>query len=494
MVVNIETYKNFEISDNITLQCMPEDKNKERVIKKDLRKITYMEMKEYKKKDLLTEKETEKLLELTKTFRELKKPLMNEDIFYGFDDLADEYDYGRDIYREDVYETHPDLLIPFETRRLSYIPKGPFEEKFTKMDGYFTLGKTTDCLLKYKVNLTIKNPSEEEETERLKEEQKLQKKAKKKNKNKNKNIIDDNTIEEENLNKELKKYNVFNDSFNARLRNCYANKAKRKELKKDQISFPMHGVKVRVYILRALNLTAQDNMAGYENFLSGFASYCKANSYLELILGHKYDIEGNKQIKYHDDVLNYVPNTLNPSYFKYFELDGDLPQDWKLTINVRTKKEGQIGKGSLIGSTTIDIEDRYIGEKKNLKITSLKSYEDVLNVELETGDEREIVPKLSLIASKLEDIKTMVVPIEYRPLHHPERRTAQGILEMFIEVMSIHTAKLIKPAKIEPPPPQEFELRFVIWECKNLFQLNKVMSVFLTVAYKPEGWLSSVSL
>lgn len=490
LVVKLETYKNCEISDIIELSCMPKDKNNEKEVKKILRKNIFLQMKEIKKLDFLDEKETEKLLDLTQKYRELKKPLMNEDIFYGFDDLADEYDYGRDIYREDVYETHPDLKIPFQTKKLMYIPQGIFEDKYEKMEGYYRLGKETECLIKFNVNLNIKNLSKEEEEEKAKADAKAEKKRKK-----NKKIENENEEDEE-IKKELNKYNIYNSIFNTRLKNSYANKRTRKELRKDQICFPMNSVRVRVYILRALNLTAQDNYSTLLNVLSGYSAYCRANSYIEIKLGHKYDTDDNKVIKYIKDETSLMPNTLNPDFFKSYELEGDLPQDWKLTINIRSKKDGQIGDGSLIGSTTIDVEDRYIGENKNVMTLAYKSYEDVLNKEIETGDENEIGKRLTTISNKLDALVSKQIPVEYRPLHHPEKRTAQGILEMFVEVLSQQQAKLVKPAKIERPPPQEYELRLVIWECKNLFleERQKTISVYITCSYRPEGWLSEVSL
>lgn len=262
----------------------------------------------------------------------------------------------------------------------------------------------------------------------------------------------------------------------------------------------MNNIKVRVYILRALNLTAQDNFATMENFLSGFSSYCKANSYLEVILGHKYASADSKQVKYVDDHLNYIPNTLNPSFFKFYELEGELPQDWQLTVNVRSKKDGGLGGGSLIGSTVIDLEDRYVGEFKNISLVSLKAYEDKLNKHLDTmqnenkKEEEEIGELLSFVSSKVEGLSSKQVPVEYRPIFNPYKKTAQGVLEMFVEVLNFQSAKLIKPAKIEPPAPEQFELRLVIWECRDLpLDKKKTISAYITASMKPEGWLSKVS-
>lgn len=488
MVINMTTYKNCEISEDITLECLPKDKNKEREINKDLRRIIFNEMREFKKKEILLPSELDKLDSLTKKFRELKKPLMNEDMFFNFDDLADEYDYGREIYKEDVYETCPDLRIPFETKRLCVLPKGVFADKSEKMEGYYKLGKETNSYLKYKVSIKLNNPSEEDEKERLKNENKTKKGEKKKKKEL---TIDQ---EDENLKAELKEFNVFNPYYISRLKNSYLNKKERRDLKKDQLCFPMNSVKIRIYIYRALNLTAQDNFSSAINFVSGFSAFSRANSYIEILLGQKYNDSDQKQVKYINDVLNYVPETLNPNFFRTFELEGDLPQDWKLQINIRSKKESGIGSDSLIGSTIIDLEDRYIGEYKNSMTLSYKAYEDKLNKDLETEDEDFISKKLNLISSKLDDLNPKKIPVEFRPIFNPDKKTAQGVLEMFVEVLSNQNAKLIKPEKIEPKAPEEFEIRLIIWECRGLPATEKKpLSVFLTCSYRPEGYLSEVS-
>lgn len=492
MVTSITHYKNCEISEEINLECMPEDKCKEKEIKRNLRRQIFLEMKSLKFKNNLDAESTEKLLDLNKKYRELKKPLINEDIFYGFDDLADEYDYGRDVYKEDVYETHTDLKIPYNSSKLYKIPNGIFSSKFEKMEGYYKRGNITNCILKYKVEIIIDNMNKSEEIELEKIKKKEEKNEKKHNKNRK--IETQLEKEEEELKTELKEYNVFNNFYINRLINCYTNKKLRKDLKKDQICFPMNNIKVRVYVLRALNLSAQDNYSTVENAMSGYKAYCRANSYLELKLGHKYDSSDSKQLKYINDSINYIKDTLNPNFYKYFELEGDLPQDWKLTINVKSKNENTIGADSLIGSTTIDLEDRYLGDYKNQMTLSYKAYEDYLNKEIEK-DVSDIIPKkLTAISSKLDDLKSKVVPVEFRPIYLPDKRTAQGVLEMFVEVLSNQQSKVVPPAKIEPPAPEEFELRVVIWECRNLaMDKKKALSVYINCAYKPEGWLSNVS-
>ena len=230
--------------------------------------------------------------------------------------------------------------------------------------------------------------------------------------------------------------------------------------------------------IECLNLTAQDNNATLIDRLAGYAAFCKANAFLEIMVGDNTSNDG-KGTKYVNDKVSYVANSLSPNFFKYWELEADLPQDWKLTINVRSHVEGTTGD-TLIGSTIIDLEDRYLGEYRTrqlIKYKSLESYYLGILKDLEgnnnTNDNNEkVINKinkyLAFINTKMDELKPLQVPVEYRPLLKSGTKTAQGIIEMFVEVFPQNIAKMIKPAKIEPPPPEEYELRLIIWETRGV--------------------------
>jgi hypothetical protein len=239
--------------------------------------------------------------------------------------------------------------------------------------------------------------------------------------------------------------------------------------------------------------------------MAGMSALSKANSYLEIIVGEEIASSNTKQIKYINDRNNFIPNTLNPDFFKYFELEAELPQDWKLTINVMSKSN--TGSDTVIGSTIIDLEDRYLGEYRTRELLKLKSLEKKYFQSLEKIEEdnennmkenkiivTDIKARLNSIHKKMDQIKESQIPVEYRPLLHPYKKTAQGIVEMFVEVLPVARAKHIKPSKIEPPMPENYELRLVIWETKNVYlEGKKSVDVFIKVNYNPEGWLGEVN-
>ena len=62
------------------------------------RKRYLKQLKELRKLENPSASERDKLLDLEEKYRIAKKPQMNEAIFYGFEDIQDEYNYGRDMY------------------------------------------------------------------------------------------------------------------------------------------------------------------------------------------------------------------------------------------------------------------------------------------------------------------------------------------------------------------------------------------------------------
>ena len=165
MAYKIRTYKNMEIGKEFNLVCKPKDKEMEKEKMKRLRKKYYEEIRKLRKIDKPTLEETNRLLDLEDQFRDAKKPQMNEAMFYGFEDIQDEYNYGRDIYKEDIYETHQNLVIPYKRKQLYHIPHNPFEDVFETLDGYYKLGKLTENLIKFNVKVEFKNNETKDTTD-----------------------------------------------------------------------------------------------------------------------------------------------------------------------------------------------------------------------------------------------------------------------------------------------------------------------------------------
>lgn len=70
--------------------------------------------------------------------------------------------------------------------------------------------------------------------------------------------------------------------------------------------------------------------------LAGMNAFCEANPFAEIIVGEK-DGKKTDLIKYVNDSDKASKNTLSPEFFTMYELDAELPQDWKMTINIMDK-------------------------------------------------------------------------------------------------------------------------------------------------------------
>ena len=203
------------------------------------------------------------------------------------------------------------------------------------------------------------------------------------------------------------------------------------EEKKEQLTEEMalkhlitpESVVCRLYILRALNLMPKDT--------DGTAT---CDPYLVIKLDSK-EIENTKD--------SHKENTLNADFYLTFELNMVLPGNSQLEISVFDYNgqgvtaavtgilKSAVGSSNddLIGSTTIDIENRYFSKDWNL----LKQK-----------------------------------PIERRDLFSPDSQHKQGRIEIIVEILKDDISKRVLPIDITPPSVQIWEMRLIVWECKNV--------------------------
>jgi len=137
--------------------------------------------------------------------------------------------------------------------------------------------------------------------------------------------------------------------------------------------------------------------------------------------------------------------TLNPSFFKCYEINVTLPGDSEL--NLELWDWDQVGGDELIGRTTVDLENRQFSE-----------------------------------TWRALDKK----PIELRSLWHPCSSNPQGQLEMWLDIFTPEEAAANPKVPIGPPIPRSFELRVIVWNTKDVAFRDKNMSDIFLVVY-PEG-------
>jgi hypothetical protein len=150
--------------------------------------------------------------------------------------------------------------------------------------------------------------------------------------------------------------------------------------------------------------------------LTGMDSNGKSDPYLVVSLGKEKVSLRSK----------YISGNCNPDFYESFEFASQIPGPSELKIDV-WDWDG-IGD-DLIGTTSVDVEDRWF----------CKSW-------------RQIKKK----------------PIEWRTLYNPSSSMSQGMLELWVDVYDSADAKKFPMVNIAPPPKEDWELRVIVWQCKEV--------------------------
>ena len=166
---------------------------------------------------------------------------------------------------------------------------------------------------------------------------------------------------------------------------------------------------VRVYILELNNLSKKD-------------TFSESDPYIKILLGDELLINEQKKA---------YKNCKNCKWYKYYDLKVVLPGSNKLRIQVMDYNS--IFKDSLIGETSIDIEDRYFDNRWQALINK---------------------------------------PIEVRHLYHPDYEKSQGEILLWLEMFSQNEENRMEPWNIEPEPKNIIEMRLIIYETEEMENLD----------------------
>ena len=99
-------------------------------------------------------------------------------------------------------------------------------------------------------------------------------------------------------------------------------------------------------------------------------------------------------------------------------------------LDIKAMDYDDIFGDDLIGETTVDLEDRFF-------------------------------------SAQWQRIKEK--PVEQRQLYHPSTKVSQGVLKMWVEVHPSSTPKSeITLWDLRPRPPQEFQVRVVVWDTEDV--------------------------
>ena len=187
----------------------------------------------------------------------------------------------------------------------------------------------------------------------------------------------------------LKNYNKYND-----LRQKLLNK-------KDVI--------IRVYVLELNELAKKDLLS-------------ESDPYIKIYLNDKL-VENEKK--------NHQNDAKNCKWYKYYDIPGEMPGSSTLKIEVLDYDD--ILSDDLIGSTVIDLEDRYFN-----------------------CDWQKLIEK----------------PVEVRPLLHPDLNGAQGQIYLWLEIFEASQKAQKIPWKIAQEPITELQVRFIVWETEDMEMMD----------------------
>jgi hypothetical protein len=129
---------------------------------------------------------------------------------------------------------------------------------------------------------------------------------------------------------------------------------------------------------------------------------------------------------------------LNPEFFQVFDLPTHLPENYTLIVQVWNQGIVSV-MDDLIGGVTIDLETRLLQQAEETALA------------LTEGRDSSFSPT-----------------VEYHDLKNPSARTSQGKLSLKLEVLTEEEARRTKPEDLQPPVPQEYELRMVIWSTRDV--------------------------
>ncbi|XP_065669780.1 otoferlin isoform X6 [Hydra vulgaris] len=250
---------------------------------------------------------------------------------------------------------------------------------------------------------------------------------------------------------------------------------------------------VRIYCIMALGLTAKDIISG------------KSDPYIIVQFGKSKSGNPSK----------HVANNLNPEFGEVHEVEGTIPFDTTLTVQVYDFDRGAI-RNELIGQTQIDIENRYFtkyrakcGLPQEYKKQGVAKWRDIqspteiiselalrckIDVDYKDSDsDQEEIAFAALKKFQRTDFKFVPEHVETRNLTHPNHpEVSQGKLLMWADIFP--AGNLPPPVDIAKPKPVKYEIRIIIWNCSNVPCIDKsiLLGNMPTSDIYVKGWLSGM--
>ena len=166
-----------------------------------------------------------------------------------------------------------------------------------------------------------------------------------------------------------------------------------------------HEVIIRVYVLEFNDLPSKDLTS-------------ESDPYIKIYLG---------ETKYFDEQKNYLNNTNNGKWYKYYDIISEFPGD--STLKIEVWDYDPIFRDEMIGATQIDLEDRYFNNNW---------------------------------------LEMKYKPIETRLLFHPDLTRQQGNITLWVEIFDKKDRLNMEAWQISPEPKTTIEMRLIVWETEDM--------------------------
>jgi hypothetical protein len=169
-----------------------------------------------------------------------------------------------------------------------------------------------------------------------------------------------------------------------------------------------------------------------------------SNLYLRVKLGKNVIQDSGKVCKGNNQL----------EFYQSFELRVELPGVSQLEVSV--VERNFFGFDAVIGTTTLDLEDRWFNEKWS---------KGSIDIPKEANSPKEVDEKLSSLKRK---------PVEERTLKLPSNRMPQGKITCWLDMMTEKEAAKEPMFDISLVPPAPFELRLVLWKGRNMMSMEEL--------------------
>ena len=240
--------------------------------------------------------------------------------------------------------------------------------------------------------------------------------------------------------------------------------------------------------------------------MAGYEAISAAHAYPMISIGSNSNTSQSNsgETKTIEDVEMRKKNDLSPRFFKLYELDALLPNDNIFRCTIKNFVGG-ISADPIIGSSGVDIEDRFWSNKKELNkacYSGLTNYLKKQEKEQENSKDPTRRQKLKDLEKKLESwyekanyIKKKKQPIEYLPLKQEKSETRVGTVESLLEVMTRQEARVTPKAQLQDTAVEDFEIRLIIWEVNDIpLDGNDSLSLMCKALVDMEGDIEGVKI